>query len=128
MTLRCEIARAAYTERSAKRPGWPTPFRSRAEAEAAAVALYPTLAIRDIARDLDTTVAFVQLAAAKAGLPPRPVSMTPGQSKEIAQVPAGAKGTHAEAIEWARACANVNREAAMILALTGEDVRGLGWR
>jgi transposase len=55
-------------------------FRTRVAAEAAAVALYNDLSIRDIARELDTTAAFVQTAAAKAGLPPRPVADTPGRS------------------------------------------------
>jgi hypothetical protein len=37
------------------------------------------MSIRDIARDLDTSVPFVRHAAEKAGFPPRPVSLTPGQ-------------------------------------------------
>jgi hypothetical protein len=63
---------AAYAAAAEKRNN------ARAALHAAAVALYDQMATRDIARELDTSVAVVQLAIAKAGLPSRPVSQTPG--------------------------------------------------
>lgn len=58
-------------------------FRSRQQAEAEAVALAPTMSIRDIARELDTSVPFVQTAFAKAGIPSRPIAATPVQYREV---------------------------------------------
>jgi hypothetical protein len=49
-----------------------------AEAEALAVAMWETMSIRDIARELDTSIPFVQRAGKNAGIPSRPVSWTPG--------------------------------------------------
>jgi hypothetical protein len=53
------------------------PSDLRDAAQARAVALYPTTAVRDIACELDVSVNFVQHAAKKAGLPARPASQAP---------------------------------------------------
>ena len=51
----------------------------RAAAETAAVALYPSMSTRDIARNMGVTINFVEHAAKKAGLTPRPAAMVPGE-------------------------------------------------
>jgi hypothetical protein len=53
-------------------------FRTRAQAEARVIEMWPRMSIRDIARELDTSVPFVQTAAAKAGLASRPIAYVPG--------------------------------------------------
>lgn len=59
------------------RPTGLRPSDLRDAAQARAVALYPTTAVRDIACELDVSVNFVQHAAKKAGLPARPASQAP---------------------------------------------------
>jgi hypothetical protein len=56
------------------------------------------MSIRDIARDLDTSVPFVRHAAEKAGFPPRPVAMTPGDER-TARRAGGRKLTEAQVAE-----------------------------
>jgi hypothetical protein len=51
-----------------------------------------------------------------------------GASATAPAIPPLPKGIPEATLSWARASASVNREAAMILALSGKDVRKLGWR
>jgi hypothetical protein len=70
--IRAELERIRVTE------GVEAMFRTQAAAYAEVERLWPVMSVRDIARELDTSVPFVQLAAEKAGLPSRAIAMTPG--------------------------------------------------
>jgi hypothetical protein len=48
-----------------------------------AVRLWPTMSIRDIACELDVTVAFVTAAGVAAGFPSRPTSHVPGEPRPV---------------------------------------------
>jgi hypothetical protein len=68
-----------------------------------------------------------------AALAKRPFSSTARRAGLIGLTKAGSKtlpprGIAFDQVAWAKANAATDREAAMILALKGRDVRALGWR
>lgn len=90
-----------------------------------------------IAKMLGVSPKAVAKRAARMGLPPRAKVPAPPRSRAeasaraqevLATHPDKPKGFSAEQRAWARAAANVNREAAMIAAMSGQDVRRFGWR
>lgn len=86
-------------------------------------ALWGKVPLRVIAETAGESYSFVQKVAAEMGMPR--LSTIP---QVPTSVPAAPKGYPREAIAWAREHAAGDREAAMILAHTGQDVRRLGWR
>lgn len=89
-------------------------------------ALWGKVPLRVIAETAGESYSFVQKVAAEMGMPrlsTRSVDATLNLPR-----PSGPRGYTAAQIDWARENATEDREAAMILAHTGQDVRRLGWR
>jgi hypothetical protein len=80
-----------------------------------------------IAMQVRLDVSSVLRRAKAMRLGPSPVASKGGGVSHLV-TPPKPSGIPPVAISWARESASVSREAAMILALAGNDVRKLGWR
>jgi hypothetical protein len=85
------------------------------------------LPVMQIAGIAGESYSLVSKRAAEMGMP-RLKQGQGGASATAPALPPLPKGIPAATLAWARASASVSREAAMILALSGKDVRRLGWR
>ena len=86
-----------------------------------------TMPVAKIAEIAGETYGSISARASQLGMP----KLKTADGYQIARlggIPSAPKGIPAATLAWARENAAVDREAAMILALTGRDVRGLGWR
>lgn len=89
-------------------------------------ALWGKVPVRVIAETVGESYSFVAKLAADMGMPrlgTRSVDATINLPR-----PGAPRGYTPEEIDWARENATEDREAAMILAMTGRDVRRMGWR
>jgi hypothetical protein len=84
-----------------------------------------TRPIQEIAKIAGVSYSLVCKRAVDMGMPP----LKQGQGGGLGPpIPSPPKGIPEKTLAWARESASVNREAAMILALSGNDVRKIGWR
>jgi hypothetical protein len=79
----------------------------------------------DIGNRVKLSVTTVRRLAAEMNLGESRYAKNGGTTSPAPSPP---KGIPEATLSWARASASVSREAAMILALAGNDVRKLGWR
>jgi hypothetical protein len=84
------------------------------------------LPMMQIAEISGESYSLVSKRAAEMGMPR--LSTRSLSDASIVGRPAAPKGIPAGVLKVAREIASVNRDAAMILALAGNDVRKLGWR
>jgi hypothetical protein len=84
-----------------------------------------TRATSEIGNHVGLSVVTVRRIAREMDLPPSPFQPNGAKAQPA---PIAPKGYSAATLKWAREAAGVSREAAMILALTGNDVRNIGWR
>jgi hypothetical protein len=82
--------------------------------------------VREIAEIAGESYSLVTKRAADMGMPR--LGTRSLNDASIVGRPSPPKGISADVLKVAREIASVNRDAAMILALAGNDVRKLGWR
>jgi hypothetical protein len=82
--------------------------------------------VRLIAEKAGESYSLVAKHAATMGMPRLP-PRSPGDTFAVSRPP-GPNGYSAVTLRWARENAWDDREAAMICAMTGKDVRNIGWR